>query len=458
MPHVLTRASVPLVLAALLAPAVQAQTPDRAAKLAAIDSLLLTPIRAGKLAGGSMAVIKGRDTLILKGYGFADLELDVPTPPNATYEIGSVTKQFTAVALMQLVEEGKVDLYQDIKTYLPDYNSQGNRIPVTRLLDHTSGIKGATEIPEFRSISQSDVPRDSLVRVFAAKPFDFLPGEQATYNNSAYMLAGLIVEKVSGMSYADYVQKRLFEPAGMTRSYYCSEKTIRKNHAHGYDTDATGLINKGFVNHKWPWAAGSLCSTAGDLALWNQVLHRSERLLKRDTYRQLIAPGTLNDGTRIRYAKGFALVDIAGRRAISHGGDINGFASFSAYLPDDDLTIVVLLNSQSPTRPDAVAAAIAGIVLGPAPDRSRPFSGDRSDLVGSYTGPGRGRPMTVRVVDTAGAFRLRRTPSDSGQVLTFLGADTFTAGPAMIRFERKDGKTFRLRIDTGYGHNILVRQ
>lgn len=449
----------PLFLGAGLSlSAIDAGAQDRAGKLAAIDSLLTTPVKAGKLAGGSVAVIKGKDTLILKGYGFADLELEVPTPPHASYEIGSVTKQFTAVALMQLVEAGKVDLDADITTYLPDYNAQGNRIPVRRLLDHTSGIKGATEIPEFRSISQSDVPRDSLVRVFAAKPFDFLPGEQATYNNSAYMLAGMIVEKVSGMSYADYVQKRLFEPAGMTRSYYCSERTIRKHHAHGYDTDATGLVNKGFVNHKWPWAAGSLCSTAGDLARWNQALHRADLVLKRDTYRELVAPGILNDGTRIRYAKGLALVDIAGQRAISHGGDINGFASFAAYLPDDDLTIVVLLNSQGPTRPDAVAATIAGIVLGPAPDRSRAFSGNRSELVGSYTGPGRGRPMTVRVVDTAGAIRLRRTPSDTGQVLTFLGDDTFVAGQAVVRFERKDGKPFRLRLDTGYGHNVLNRQ
>jgi CubicO group peptidase (beta-lactamase class C family) len=272
------------------------------------------------------------------------------------------------------------------------------------------------------------------------------------------MLAGIIIEKVSGMSYADYVQKKIFEPAGMTRSYYCSEKTIRKNHAHGYDTDATGLVNKGFVNHKWPFAAGSLCSTAGDLARWNYVLHRTDKLMKRDTYRELIKPGVLNDGTKIRYAKGLALVDIAGRKAISHGGDINGFASFSAYLPDDDLTIVVLFNSEGPARPDQAAGEIAKIVLGPAPERAQAFSGDLASYAGSYTGRGRGRDMTLMVKDTAGVLRLKRFPTDSGQALTYLGGETWSAGGALVIFDKKDGKPVRLRFDAGYGYNLLSRQ
>lgn len=434
------------------------QKPDRTHVIAAIDSVIEAPIKAGKLAGASVAVIHGKDTLVLKGYGMADLELDVPTPPDATYEIGSVTKQFTAVGIMQLVEQGKIDLTADITAYLPDYPTQGNRITIQRLLDHTSGIKGATEIPEFRSISMSDVPRDSLVKIFAAKPLDFPPGEQETYNNSAFMLAGMIIEKVSGLSYADYVRTKIFEPAGMTHSYYCSEKTIRKHHAHGYDTDATGLVNKGFVNHKWPFAAGSLCSTAGDLALWNHVLHRTDKLMRRETYRELIKPGVLNDGTKTRYAKGLALVDIAGRKAISHGGDINGFASFSSYLPDDELTIVVLFNSEGPARPDAAAAEIAKIVLGPPADRTQTFSGDLAQYAGSYSGRGRGRDMTLTVKDTAGVLRLRRTPTDSGQALTYLVGDTWSAGGALVIFDKKDGKAVRLRFDAGYGYNLLSRQ
>ncbi|MEO8450167.1 MAG: serine hydrolase domain-containing protein, partial [Gemmatimonadota bacterium] len=260
---------------------------DRAAMLARIDSIVMAPIKAGKLAGASIAVVRGKDTLVLKGYGLADLELDVPTPPNASYEIGSVTKQFTAVALMQLVEQGKVRLDDDITAYFPGYTSQGNKIPIRRLLDHTSGIKGYTEIPEFRSMQLRRGSRDSLVTLFSAKPFDFPPGEQETYNNSAFFLVGLLIEKVSGMSYADYIKKNLFDPAGMPSSYYCSEHNVRKNHAHGYDTDSSGLTLKAFMNHTWPYAAGSICSTAGDLVAWNQALHKSERLLKRDTYREL---------------------------------------------------------------------------------------------------------------------------------------------------------------------------
>jgi len=434
------------------------QQPNRTTMLAAIDSLVNAPIKAGRLAGGSVAVIRGRDTLVLKGYGYADLEHDVATPPNASYEIGSVTKQFTSVAIMQLVQEGKIDLDAEVTRYLPDYQTQGHRITVRRLLDHTSGIKGITEIPEFRTISLSNVPRDSLVRVVQTKPFDFPPGEQQTYNNSGYFLAGLLIEKVSGMSYADYVAKRLFAPAGMTRSYYCSERTIRKGHAHGYDTDSTGLVIKGFVNHRWPYAAGSLCSTAGDLAAWNQALHKSDRILNRTSYRDLVGPAALNDGTKLRYGLGFALVDLAGRPAISHGGDINGFASFAAYWPEQDLTVVVLLNSQGPARPDAMAAAIANIVLGPAPDRTQTFAGNAAEYAGTYTGPGRGRPMTVWIADSAGQVRIRRAPNGPWQALSYRGGDSFSAGGSLLTFDRKDGKPTQLRMDAGYAHNILLRQ
>ncbi|MHB1326727.1 MAG: serine hydrolase domain-containing protein [Gemmatimonadales bacterium] len=445
-------------MALLLVSGAEGQQQDRAAMVAAIDSLLNTPIKAGRLAGGSVAVIRGKDTLVLKGYGYADLEHDVPTPPNASYEIGSVTKQFTAVAVLQLAQQGKIDLDADITKYLPDYQTQGHKITIRRLLDHTSGIKGITEIPEFRTISMSNVPRDSLVRVVQTKPFDFPPGEQQTYNNSGYFLAGLLVEKVSGMSYADYVAKHLFAPAGMTRSYYCSERTIKKGHAHGYDTDSTGLVLKGFTNHRWPFAAGSLCSTAGDLAAWNQALHHGDRILNRATYRDLVTPAVLNDGTKLRYGMGFALIDLAGRPAISHGGDIGGFASFAAYWPEQDLTVVVLLNSQGPARPDAMAAAIARIVLGPAPERTQTFAGNAADFNGTYTGPGRGRPMTIWVGDSAGQLRIRRAPSAPWQALSYRGGDTFTAGNSLLTFDRKDGKPVRLRMDAGYAHNILLRQ
>jgi CubicO group peptidase (beta-lactamase class C family) len=324
-------------------------SPERAALIARIDSIVNTPIASGKVAGASVAVVKGQDTILIKGYGKADLEFDVATPQDAIYEIGSVTKQFTAVGIMLLAEQGKLSLDDDITKYFPGYNSQGNRIPVRRLLDHTSGIKGYTELPEFGRIGMTDA-LDTLVGIFSKKPFDFKTGEEEIYNNSAYFLAGLIIEKLSGKTYADFVKENLFDKAGMTNSRYCSESAIVKNRAHGYDAaDTMGtLIRARYLNHKWPYAAGSLCSTVRDLVKWNHALHNGQ-ILSPASYSELIAPSTLNDGTKLRYAKGLALVPLSGRRAIWHDGGINGFISLNRWLPDDTLSVVVLWNS--PGRP-----------------------------------------------------------------------------------------------------------
>ena len=192
---------------------------------APIDAILEAPIKDGKIAGASVAVVKGGTTLLMKEYGSADLELAVPTPPKATYEIGSVTKQFTAAAILLLAEQGKLSLDDELTTLLPDYPSQGHRVTVRRLLNHTSGIKGYTEMPEFREFQRLERPRQELVTLFGGQPFEFAPGEQQTYNNSAFFLLGLIIEKVSGTTYEAFVKANLFDRVGMPDSYYCSGRT-----------------------------------------------------------------------------------------------------------------------------------------------------------------------------------------------------------------------------------------
>ena len=205
---------VTLLVVALATPEVHAQS-SRALLVARLDSLAGAPVQEGRAVGISAAVVRGKDTLLLKGYGKADVELNVPTPDGAVYEIGSVTKQFTAAAVLQLRDSGKIDLDADITKYLPNYPTQGHKIPVRRLLDHTSGIKGITEIPEFRDLSVRTLPRDSAVALFSRQKFDFAPGEAMIYNNSAYLLLGHIIEKVSGMSYEDYIEQKIFAPLGM---------------------------------------------------------------------------------------------------------------------------------------------------------------------------------------------------------------------------------------------------
>ena len=193
-----------------------------------IDAIVEAPVKAGRVAGASVAVVKGNETIVTKGYGFADLELDVPTPPQATYEIGSITKQFTAAAILLLAEQGKLSLADEMTKFLPDYPMQGNHVTIRHLLNHTSGIKGYTELPEFRDFQMLKRPREELVKLFSGRPFDFKPGEEQIYNNSAFFLLGLIIEKVSGKPYAEFIQEQLFDRK--IRTIAVSAQSIRITH------------------------------------------------------------------------------------------------------------------------------------------------------------------------------------------------------------------------------------
>ena len=400
----LSQVSRYFVLVALAPATLFSQTRNRARIAAATDSIVAAALASGQAAGMSVAVVRGRDTIVLRGYGKADLELDVPTPERAVYEIGSATKQFTAASILLLQERGKLSLDDDITKFLPGYPTQGHKLAIRRLMDHTSGIKGYTELPEFGALMVRAMPRDSLVALFGPKPFDFAPGDALIYNNSAYFLLGLIIEKASGMPYEDFVKQDLFDRAGMSDSHYCSTSRIVKRRAHGYDTGKDGLVLAAYLDQRWPYAAGSLCSTAWDLVAWNQALHGG-RILSPASYREITTPGTLNDGTRLRYAKGLMIDSLNGRRAIFHGGDINGFATDLEYFPDDSLTIAVLVNTEGPIRPDAIARSIANVIYGStAPPIAVAFPGSLSDFVGEYRGQGRGRELIVKVAaDSTGS-------------------------------------------------------
>lgn len=438
------------LLAVGIALPLRGQTRDRARVAAAVDSLATDALKDGKAAGLTVAVVRGRDTLVMKAYGKADLELDVPTPERAVYEIGSVTKQFTAAAIMQLQEQGKLSLDDEVTKYLPSYAVQGHRVTLRRLLDHTSGIPGYTELPEFEPISVRTLPRDSLVAIFAAKPFGFAPGDAAVYSNSGYFLLGLIIEKVSGLPYEKYVQQNLFDRAGMRDSRYCSNSAVVARRAHGYDFDAGQLKLAGYMDFTWPYSAGSLCSTAGDLVAWTRALHGG-KLLGPAAYRELITPGTLNDGTRLRYAKGLSVDSIRGHRTIEHGGGIPGFLTELAYFPDDTLTVVVLVNTLGPVDPGHIAQSVVALVLG---DRSPPemaFRGHTADYVGEYRGVGRGRELVLKVAaDTANGLTLAIRDGPARR-LAYSGGEMFGDGRSLYTFVRDAGRVTKLRAAFGGG-------
>ena len=445
-----------VTLAALV---VGCATPAAQTDLAArVDAIVDPPIKNGTLAGASVAVTKGGQTLLLKEYGFADLELGVPTPPKATYEIGSVTKQFTAAAILLLAEQGKLSLDDSLTKHLPDYPTHGNTVTIRQLLNHTSGIKGYTEMPEFREFQRLHRPRQELVALFSGVPFEFAPGAEQTYNNSAFFLLGLIVEKLSGTPYESFVKTSLFDKVGMPDSYYCSEKTVRKNHAHGYDTDEGKLVLKGYLDHLWPYAAGSLCSNTTDLVAWTRALHGG-KVLSPASYREMTTAGALSDGTKIRYGMGISVADIGGRHAIAHGGGISGFLSEVEYYPDDDLVVVVLLNTAGPVAPRDIAKQIVDQVLPKPNDRRQTFSGDFAAYSGTFAGHGRGRDSRVRIAVDKGALTFTDVAaSRPAEPLSFYGNDTFGFRDTLVIFERSGGAVARVRVDTGSGHNILSRE
>jgi len=427
--------------------------------VAALDSAAEAHVANDLVAGVSVAVVRGADTLLMKGYGLADLEWAVPTPVDgrASYEIGSMTKQFTAAAVLKLVEEGKLDLDADMTRYLPDFDTQGHAVPLRRLLDHTSGIKGYTEMRAFGEIAVRKLPRDTLVALVAAEPFEFEPGTAQIYNNSAYFLLGLIIEKVTGQEYADYVRENLFDALGMADSYYCSSSAVRAMRAHGYDPTPGGLVRKGYLEHIWPYAAGSLCSTVGDLVRWNQALHGGE-VLSPGSYRALTTPAPLEDGTPIRYAMGLGVDDRGGRRIIAHGGGINGFLSDGRYYPDEGLIIVVLQNSTGSPGPGALGSALADLVLGPLPEPvATPYAGDLEELVGEYAGPARGRRLTMSVSVDDGALVFTPQGAAEGARPVHVQGMTWEAGATRFWFERQAGGGAVLRMDQGSGHYVLRR-
>lgn len=459
-----------VLLLPLAAPA-SAQPARRPAVITArLDSLVRARLASGPIAGLSVGVVRGRDTLLLRGYGKADLELDVITPPRAIYEIGSVTKQFTAVALLQLRDAGKLSLDDPLTKYFPTFDTHGNTVTVRDLLSHTSGIRSYTEMPAFGTIVARQLPRDTLVRLISQAPFDFPTGTQARYNNSAYFLAGLIIEQVSGQSYGDYVAEHLFRPAGMRDASYCSESRLTPRKVKGYDVapdparrrpagDSAPpplvLVNRGFISHTWPYAAGSLCASVPDLLAWNRALHGG-MVLRPASYQELITPGVLTDGTRLRYAKALSLRQVGGHRLISHGGAINGFLAESQYYPDDSLTVVVLANTAGPVAPGALATDLAMQLLGRVAPADSVFTGDLSALAGSYRGAARGAPLTVRIAVNGTGLTMARN-GGAPERLRYIGRDTWARDEDELRFvTTPEGR--QLRYDAGPGYYFLLRQ
>ncbi len=357
-----TAALLPLLVFALPL-TVQAQTATAVAA-EQYEEILSSAYPADE-PGAAALVARDGEVEFLEASGMANLELGVPLTPDMVFEIGSTTKQFTAVAIMMLMEEGALSLDDPMTKFLPDYPKYGDDITIEHLLTHTSGIVSYTGIPDYMDEEiRKDLTVEELIDVFKDLPVEFEPGERFAYNNSGYVLLGAIIESASGMTYADFLQQRIFDPVGMKDSYYGSHRRIIARRAAGHSGEPGAWVNAAFLSMTQPYSAGALMMTVEDLFRWNQALYGGE-LISEESLERMTTPYVLNSGESTGYGYGLAPRDLRGRRAIGHGGGINGYLTYSFYLPEEDVFVAVFSNSTgSLAGPGFVAEKLGAIAVG----------------------------------------------------------------------------------------------
>ena len=306
----------------------------------AIDDYVETEMTRQRLPGVSLAIVKNGQLVYAKGYGFANLEHQVPVKPLTIFQSGSVGKQFTATAVMMLVEEGKINLDEKISKYLGEVTPAWKDITIRHLLTHTSGL---TDYPEDFDFRRDYTEEDLLKRAQAITPA-FKQGEKWQYSNLGYVTLGILIHKVSGQFYGDFLQQRVFKPLGMTNTRIISEADIIPNRAAGYHFVRNEVKNQDWVSPSLNTTAdGALYFTVLDMAKWDAALY-GETLVKKSSLEQMWTPVKLNNNTTYDYGFGWFVTQMNGHRLIEHGGAWQGFTSYIGRYVDDKITVIVLDN------------------------------------------------------------------------------------------------------------------
>ena len=365
------------LLALALAPLLPTAEPPDPSK--AIDALMSRYFDYGQF-NGTVLVAAAGEPIYRKGFGLANMEWEIPNTPDTRFRLGSITKQFTAALILQLVSEGKVELDAPLSRYVPEYPAEtGDRVTVHQLLTHTSGIKSYTSLPRF----WKDLTRDAFkplafLSVFSAEKPDFSPGERFLYNNSGYFLLGVIIEKVAGKSYETALEERIFKPLGMSGSGYDRHEKLITKRAGAYTQTLDGYVHDQWIDMSTPYAAGALYSTVEDLYRWDQALYGDE-VLSAEMKKLMFTEHAQPPGSKVGYGYGWLIeeADQPGEsdeplEIIGHGGGIPGFSTLIQRIPADR-HLVVLLNNTGGTKLGEMATKIREILYGQRPeDPKRP--------------------------------------------------------------------------------------
>lgn len=315
-----------------------------------VDRIIQTEFNEKDGSGGVFLISKKGKPIYEKAFGLSNLELNVKLQPNNVFQIGSMTKQFTAVAILLLEQDGKLNTSDYISKYIPDYPN-GNKISIHNLLTHTSGIKDFTKTKGLSEIAQKEMTPKMMVDFFKNEPVDFQPGEKFEYNNSGYVVLGYIIELVSGKTYEDFIQLNIFDKIGMNNSYYATDRKVIKNRAYGYHQKSCGYVNKSVISFSVPYASGSLMSTLEDMLKWQNSLNKNLLLNQKETAKAF-TKYKLNNGEEFEYGYGWHLKNINGIPTREHGGSIFGFKSMAVYIPSEDIYVLGFSNCDcnSPTQ------------------------------------------------------------------------------------------------------------
>jgi CubicO group peptidase (beta-lactamase class C family) len=380
---------------------------------------------ADKTFMGTVLVAKDGKTIIDQGYGSADLEWNIPNTPAVKFRLGSLTKQFTAASILLLEERGKLKVEDPISKYMPDAPPAWSKITIYHVLTHTSGIPSFTSFPDYATTEWKDTTPTELVARFRDKPLDFEPGTKFSYSNSGYVLLGYLIEKISGQTYADFLQQNIFTPLNMTDTGIDSNSAIIPQRAQGYTPSPHGVHHAGYISMTIPLSAGAIYSTTGDLLKWEQALYGGK----------LLTPASLTKMTtpfKSDYAFGLSVRTVDGHKIITHNGGIEGFNTSLNYYPDDKLVVIVLGNLNG-GAPDQIANNLGKVALG----QTVTLPSERKEVSVS----------SATLTDYAGTYQMTPTLNNviaikDGHLTTKLGKQ-----PELDLFAESDTKFFLKAVD-----------
>jgi len=402
-----------------------------------IDGLLKQYYDYGQFNGSILVAEKGK-IIYEKGFGMANMEWEIPNQPDTKFRIASLTKQFTAALILQLVEEGKIRLDGKITDYLTDYRKDtGEKVTIHQLLNHTSGIPDYTRRPDFLAeISRNPYSVADFVKKFASGDLEFEPGAKFSYNNSGYSLLGAIIEKVTGKPYETVLAERIFRPLGMTNSGYDNHSPLVQKRASGYQKTPDGFVNAAYLDMSIPYAAGSIYSTVEDLFKWDQSLYE-DKILSAESKRLMFTPGLGNYGYGVRISDQPVGKTDRRTKIIGHGGAINGFNSLIARAVEKQQTVIILDNVNLGQHHSKITNAIINILNG------QPFDAPKKSIAETLY------KIAVEKNVASAVAEYRKLKAENSQTFDFSERELNTLGYQLLSMKRtKDAiEIFKLNVE-----------